>query len=177
MKLFSQRENLACKTARVVLSELCIPFELVEVADGDAALPRLENEESVVAAGLEPLANWAFALPKAVPTEVLPLLKNLMLDFHDACKNFAAQHYGRAVDERDLQPMQAANDRVYALLDEVENALGDKDFLLGNEASLLDAFFIAPLLLLENLDLMISPDRTGLYSWKDELLERASAHV
>lgn len=175
---------MACRTARVVLAEKALRFELAPEANSPG-LPRWLTEKNQPVEGLEAVLLF---LEKAHPSPALLDLKNEEMAFRECLNDFAFPLYrateelscaamGRAVDERDLPPLTQATQNVYSALDRLEDRLSRGPWLLGEGFSLLDLLFTAPLLTLEELDVPISPTRPVLHEWAMALLERPSAQA
>ena len=175
---------MACRTARAVLAEKAVRFELTPEPDG-TDLPRWVTEKNQAVTGLDALLLF---LEKAFPSPALleapngetafrECLQNVALPLYLATEELARAAMGRAVDERDLPPLTKATENVYAALDRLEDRLAGGPWLMGEDFSLLDLLFTAPLMALEELDVPVSPGRPVMHEWAMALLERPSAQA
>lgn len=179
MKVFSHREDLWSQTLRVLLCETGATYELLETKSGRTPLPSLETGGKRFE-GFDASLAWLLDQPAAkikLPAEGIQSWLELAVNLHQTVMAFSAAHVGRAVDERALAPLTMTAEKVYQVLDQLEQALGEKAFLCGEDYTMADALFIAPLSKLEQLDVVISPEREALLAWREELLERPCVHA
>lgn len=180
--LFSQKGDLACKTVRIALAEKGLRHELAPPPATEAP-PLWQPPGQPPVAGLGDILAWleqhhpspALLPPGASLREFQSFCQQTALPFYDAVRGLAQTATGRAVDERELSPIQQATRQVYAWLDRLETRLGQGPFWLGEAFSFYDLLFIAPLLELETQDVPIPPSRAALFQWSQELLERPAA--